>query len=439
MRVAIFGTGYVGLTSGADFATRGHDVVCVDISEERITGLQNGSMPFFEAGLPELVAQGVQAGKLQFTLDGAAAVRDADIVMVAVGTPLGADGTADLRAVWDVAGVYGAHVAQPSVFVIKSTVPVGTSERAFAIIREAMTDKTLEVAVASNPEFLSQGTAVRDTQSPTRIVVGADSGMAREKLRTLYASFISAGVPYVEMSPRSSEAVKCAANAFLATKISFINEIANFAQAVGANVDDIAVAIGLDPRIGPHFLKAGLGYGGGCLSKDLRALIAAGHAAGYDFALLPQVEAVNEAQKTLLYDKLSAMLGGVQGKTIAIWGLSFKPGTDDIRHAPALTVVSRLLAEGATVVAHDPQAMANMRRQFPQVTYAADHLAALDGADALVVMTEWSVFCGTSLPDVAKRLKGNVVLDGRNIWKTHDSGSLRYWSIGNPEHAQHGP
>lgn len=422
MHITIFGTGYVGLTTGADLASRGHSVTCVDVNAVRIAGLVRGVMPFFEDGLEELVRGGVAAGTLRFTTDGAEALADVDVALCAVGTPLGDDGKADLRAVRTVAEGFAAHAKRGAVFVVKSTVPVGTGTRCQAVIGDRGT-------VASNPEFLSQGTAVRDTRQPTRIVVGAEDDATHAVLRDMYASFVAEGVPYCAMSRASAEAVKCAANAFLATKISFINEIASYAHAVGADVEEVARGIGLDPRIGPHFLRAGLGYGGGCLSKDVQSLIAAGRDAGYDFRILPAVEAVNDAQRDRLYAALTNMLGGVAGKRVAVWGLSFKPGTDDVRNAPSLRIVGRLLNEGASVVAYDPQAMDAMRRNFPSVVYAPSALAALDGADALVVLTEWDVFRHHTLADVAARMRGNVVLDGRNLWHGQPHEGTRYWSI----------
>lgn len=433
MRIAIIGTGYVGLVSGADFAARGFDVTCVDINAVRIAGLQQGVMPFFEQGLEGLVKAGAAAGKLTFTVDAAAAMAGADIVMCAVGTPLGEDGRADLSAVYEVASTFGASIGGRTILVNKSTVPVGTRDACVQIIKNglAMRGAEHEFAVVSNPEFLSQGTAVSDTAHPTRIVVGAEEHWAKDTLRALYASFLHEGVPYVEMSPRSAETAKCAANAFLATKISFINEIANFCERTGGNVDEVAQSMGLDPRIGPAFLRAGIGYGGGCIPKDTAALIAAGHDAGYEFRMLPAVEAVNALQRELLYAKIVQMMPERKGKRIAVWGLAFKPGTDDLRSAPSLAVIEHLLADGAEVVAFDPAASDNAAKRFPTLEFADTPLGALEGVDALVICTEWKDFSAFSLADIEKAMKGDVVLDGRGVFRMHKMPSgLRYWTIG---------
>lgn len=420
MQLTIFGTGYVGLVTGADFACRGIDVTCVDIDETRIANLTRGVMPFFEDGLPELVARGVADGRLRFTIDGGAALCDADVVMCAVGTPSAADGTADLRAVFAVAELFACHAKDGAVLVNKSTVPVGTAEACAARIndvRRGTSDADKRFSVVSNPEFLSQSTAVRDTARPTRIVVGADDDHGRAVMRELNASFLSAGVPYCAMSQKSAEAVKCAANAFLATKISFANEMANFCEAVGSDVDDVTHAIGLDPRIGPHFLRAGLGYGGGCLSKDVRALLARGAEAGSPFSVLAAVEAVNDRQKIRFYEKFVAALDGVAGKTVAVWGLSFKPGTDDVRNAPSLTIVAKLLEDGATVRAFDPAAMDRARAVFPSVTYAVDAFDAARGAEGLLVLTEWPVFAAVDTDALMHVFSGTVIGDGRGVFR----------------------
>ncbi|MBI1908538.1 UDP-glucose/GDP-mannose dehydrogenase family protein [Candidatus Uhrbacteria bacterium] len=433
MKIAIIGTGYVGLVSGADFASRGFDVVCVDIDAGRIAGLQQGVMPFFEEGLERLVTDGVAAGTLSFTTDGATAIVGADVVMTAVGTPLGADGRADLSAVYDVAAQFGASVTGRAVLVNKSTVPVGTAEACEAIVRGALAKRgvSFDVAVVSNPEFLSQGTAVRDTARPSRIIVGAEEDWAREVMRELNASFIDAGVPYREMSRRSAEMAKVAANAFLATKISFINEIANLCERTGARVDEVAESMGLDSRIGPAFLRAGLGYGGGCIPKDAAALIAAGRDVGYDFRILPAVEEVNALQRELLYAKLCEMLPERKGTRVAVWGLAFKPGTDDLRLAPALSLLAHLLDDGVDVVAFDPAAAANAAKRFPSVTFVDDPMAALAGADALAICTEWNMFSSSTLSDIRDALRGDIVLDGRGVFRTQKPPQgLRYWSIG---------
>ncbi len=423
MHIAIFGTGYVGLVTGADFACRGVNVTCVDIDVARIANLQKGVMPFFEAGLPELVARGVALGHLAFTTDGATAMADADVVFCAVGTPTSDDGRADLRAVFAVAQMFADYAPSHALLVNKSTVPVGTASACAEIVGRDV--------VVSNPEFLSQSTAVNDTAHPTRIVIGTEDERARMILRELNASFIDAGVPYIEVSTKSAEAVKCAANAFLATKISFMNEVANFCEAAGADVTDVATVLGLDPRIGPHFLRAGLGYGGGCLPKDVRALITSGKELGYAFTILPAVEAVNDAQKLRFYKKFSDALGGVNGKTIAVWGLSFKPGTDDMRGAPSMTILQKLLDDGATVRAFDPAAMERSKKIFPSVTYATDALDAARGADAIVILTEWDAFKQIDFSLLSQVFFGTVIADGRGVLRGKKlPQSVRVISVG---------
>lgn len=433
MRIAVIGTGYVGLVSGADFASRGFEVVCVDINAERIAGLQQGVMPFVEDGLPELVARGVATGKLSFTLDAKTAMAGADVVITAVGTPLGDDGRADLRAVYDVAKTFGQAINGQAILINKSTVPVGTRDACMRIVEAELKARDVDFTftAVSNPEFLSQGTAVHDTAHPSRIVIGAAEPWVKEAMRTLYASFIDAGTPYVEMSPRSAEVAKCAANAFLATKISFINEIANFCERTGGNVDEVAKSIGLDPRIGPAFLRAGIGYGGGCIPKDTAALIAAGHDVGYDFRILPAVEEVNNHQCELLYTKLVEMMPERRGKRIAIWGLAFKPGTDDLRSAPSLFIIEKVLADGAEVVAYDPAAAHNAAKIFPSISFAESPLEAIKGADALIICTEWKEFLTFSLNDLASILRDQIVIDGRGVYRaTTTPVGLHYWTVG---------
>lgn len=429
MRIALIGTGYVGLVTGADFACRGQHVMCVDIDTLRIDRLRRGVMPFYEPGLPERVAEAVSGGHLTFTTDAAAAIRDADVVMCAVGTPTGEDGRADLSSVFAVADAFAQHAKDGAILVNKSTVPVGTAEACRARIAAAASN--LRFAVVSNPEFLSQGTAVRDTRNPTRIVVGTTEQWARDILRVVHASFIEDHVPYLEMTPRSAEAVKCAANAFLATKISFINEVANFCERAGGDVEDVARAIGLDPRIGPHFLRPGIGYGGGCLSKDVRALMASGDEVGYVFRLLPAVEAVNEVQKWYLYDRLARAFGGVSGKTVAVWGLSFKPGTDDMRNAPSVPFIRRLLDEGAAVRAFDPVAMEQARMRIPEVALAETAIDAARGADAIVILTEWDEFKEIDFSPLSQAFSGSVVVDGRGVWRARSLPTTwRYIAVG---------
>ncbi|MCR4312172.1 MAG: UDP-glucose/GDP-mannose dehydrogenase family protein [Candidatus Uhrbacteria bacterium] len=395
MRVTILGTGYVGLTTGASLADISHDVTCVDIDDARIAALQAGRMPFFEAGLEEQVCRLVTAGRLQFTSDAAQAVSTADVVICAVGTPSLPDGSADLRAVQAVAAAFREYAAPLAVLVVKSTVPPGTCDRLGVS------------AIAHIPEFLRQGSAVADAEHPDRIVVGCADDHVREVVSKLVAPFITRGVAAVFTDVCSAEVTKYAANAFLATKISFINEIANFCEAIGANVVDVARAIGLDQRIGPAFLRPGVGYGGSCFPKDVQALVATGESSGYHFQILPQVHAVNQMQRERYYLKLLAALGGsVAGRTVAIWGLAFKPGTDDVREAPSLYFIDRLLVDGATVVAHDPLAMPRLAERYPQVRLLGSALETLEGADIVLRLTDDPTFppIPSTIPFVDGRL-----------------------------------
>ena len=433
MKIAIIGTGYVGLVSGADFASRGHEVVCVDINEARIEGLKRGVMPISEAGLPELVAAGVEAGRLEFSTEAEKAIAEAEIVFCCVGTPLGDDGRADCSMIYEVARTFGRAITKPTVLVNKSTVPVGTAVICEKIINDELAARNLSIkfAVVSNPEFLSQGTAVRDTANPSRLIIGSDDAWAIAQMELVNASFIAAGVPKVIMSRASAELAKCAANAFLATKISFINEIANLCELVGANVDDIALSMGLDKRIGPAFLNAGIGYGGGCIPKDTAALIATGQDVGYEFKILPAVQAVNEAQRRILYTKLCEFMPERAGRRIAVWGLAFKPGTDDVRSAPSLQIVEKLLADGAEVVAYDPTAQKNAALLLPQLKFADSPLSAVKEADALLICTEWPEFAELNLDNIAELMRGKLILDGRGVYRKQKKlDNVQYWTVG---------
>jgi UDPglucose 6-dehydrogenase len=438
MKIAIIGTGYVGLVSGADFASRGYEVVCVDINEKRIEGLNRGVMPINEVGLPELVAAGVDAGRLIFSTDAATAIAGAEIVFCCVGTPLREDGRADCSMIYEVARMFGVAITKPTILVNKSTVPVGTAVTCEKIINNELKNREIPnsrpdpfYAVVANPEFLSQGTAVRDTANPSRIVIGSNDAWAVEQMKLVNASFIDAGVPVIVMSRESAELAKCAANAFLATKISFINEIANLCELVGANVDDIAVSMGLDKRIGPSFLQAGIGYGGGCIPKDTAALISTGYDIGYDFKILPAVQAVNEAQRQVMYKKLVEMMPERNGKRIAVWGLAFKPGTDDVRSSPALQLVEQLLADGAKVVAYDPAAQANAEKLLLSLQFATTPLLAVQNADALLICTEWPEFSKLELAAIAEAMADPLILDGRGVYRNQiKPHNLRYWTVG---------
>jgi UDPglucose 6-dehydrogenase len=431
MRLTVLGTGYVGLVAGAGFADFGNDVVCADVDAAKIARLDAGEIPIYEPGLEDLVARNVAEGRLRFTPDIAGAVAGAEIVFVAVGTPQGADGAADMSAIWAVAETIGRAMTGPLVVVNKSTVPVGTADR----VREAIGAHTSHAfAVVSNPEFLKEGDAVNDFMKPDRILIGTDDERARKLLGHLYAPFVRTNDRLQYMDARSAELAKYAANAILATRVSFMNEIANLAERVGADIEAVRRAIGADPRIGPKFLFPGAGFGGSCFPKDLKALI---HLAGQNHVPLDIVTAtdqVNDRQKAVLATKIERHFGGLAGKRIAIWGLAFKPRTDDIREAPALTLIERLFAGGAReVVAHDPAAMANVKTLLGDRVRLVDHMYdALAGADALALVTEWHEFRRPDFARMRKLLAEPVVFDGRNIWDGDELRSLgfTYYGIG---------
>ena len=441
MRVTIFGTGYVGLVTGTCLAEVGHEVVCVDIDTAKIDGLCNGIIPIYEPGLEPMVKANHAEGRLRFTTDAATAIAHGDVIFIAVGTPPDEDGSADLQYVLAVANTIGAHLQRHAVVVDKSTVPVGTADKVSATIAAAMDARGAKVAydVVSNPEFLKEGAAVEDCMRPDRIVIGADSAVAIEKLKRLYAPFNRNHERIVVMDVRSAELTKYAANAMLATKISFMNEVANLAERMGADIEKVRIGIGSDPRIGYSFIYPGAGYGGSCFPKDVKALV---HSAGeYDFdaKLLKSVEAVNKSQKQLLFRKISAAFDGkVADRTIAIWGLAFKPNTDDMREAPSRELMEALWAEGAMVRAYDPVAMNEARRIYgdrADLTLVASAEAALEGADALAIVTEWQEFRSPDFELIRDRLSTPVIFDGRNLYDPAlvKSFGLRYHGIGRGE------
>src|SRR6185369_3228134 len=391
MRIAVIGTGYVGLVTGSCFAESGNEVTCVDIDARKIERLRQGQMPIYEPGLEELVVRNVEAERLHFTTDTVAAIKTARLVFLAVGTPPAADGSADLTALFSVVDAIAPHLRSDAIVVTKSTVPVGTAAKLAARLKE-LTGR--ECDVASNPEFLKEGAALDDFQKPDRVVVGVRRPEVAEVLRTLYAPFLRTENPFLVMSPESSEMTKYVANALLATKISFINEMANLCERMQADIDDVRRGIGHDQRIGFAFLFPGVGYGGSCFPKDVRALVRKAEEAHVEPRILAAVDAVNTAQKEVLFHKLRDHFAGeLAGRTIAVWGLSFKTRTDDIREAPALVLIDQLLAAGAIVRAHDPVAMPNVRAIYGEkVTFCEQQYEALDGADALAIVTEWSEF-----------------------------------------------
>ncbi|MBQ7762307.1 MAG: UDP-glucose/GDP-mannose dehydrogenase family protein [Flavobacteriales bacterium] len=421
MKIAIVGTGYVGLVSGTCFAEMGTEVTCVDIDKEKIERLNNGFVPIFEPGLDELVAKNVREGRLKFTTDLKECLDDVSVVFSAVGTPPDEDGSADLKYVLDVARTVGQNINNYVVLVTKSTVPVGTASKVKEAIREELRKRGLEDVefdVASNPEFLKEGAAVKDFMSPDRVVIGVDSERARKLLEKLYKPFTLNGYPIIFMDIHSAEMTKYAANAMLATRISFMNDIANLCELIGADVDMVRKGMGADERIGSKFLYAGAGYGGSCFPKDVKALSHIGLEAGYKMRVIDAVDKVNNSQKEIVAVKLSDAFGGnISGKVIALWGLAFKPETDDMREAPSLTVIKRLVDAGAKVKAFDPVAMDEAKRRMGDIIeYCPSKYEAARGADALAIMTEWRQFRLPDWAEIKKIMKGSIIVDGRNIY-----------------------
>jgi UDPglucose 6-dehydrogenase len=425
VRVAVVGSGYVGLVAGACFAETGNEVACADISEAKIAMLQRNEIPIYEPGLEEMVRRNQGEGRLVFTTDVSAAVRAAEVVFIAVGTPEGEDGSADLKYVLAVATTIGKNLTPGKVVVTKSTVPVGTAAKVHAAIAA---ESTAPFAVCSNPEFLKEGAAIDDFMKPDRVVIGVEDDAAREQLRELYSPFVRSGNPILFMDIASAEVTKYAANAMLATRISFINQVAQFCERVGADVDLVRKGIGTDRRIGPAFLFPGPGYGGSCFPKDVKALIRNGEEVGLRFDLLEAVESVNERQKRRMLEKLVAECGGsLAGKRIAVWGLAFKAETDDMRESPSIPLVEGALAAGATVVVHDPKAHETAEHVFgKRVTYATDPWAAVEGADALCVVTEWLVYRNPDFDRLKRLLRQPLIIDGRNLWDPARMGQLGF-------------
>ena len=419
MNIAIVGTGYVGLVSGTCFAEMGAHVTCVDVDAQKIEKLKNGIMPIYEPGLEELVKRNVEFERLKFTTDLTEVLDDVEVVFSAVGTPPDEDGSADLKYVLAVAKQFGQHINKFTILVTKSTVPVGTAKKVKAAIQAELDKRGVDVPfdVASNPEFLKEGAAIKDFMSPDRVVVGTESEKAKEVMTRLYRPLMLQNFRVIFMDIPSAEMTKYAANAMLATRISFMNDIANLCERVGANVDSVRKGIGSDSRIGTKFLYAGCGYGGSCFPKDVKALVHTGMDNDYHMEVIEAVERVNEKQKSIVYDKIIKTAGDVKGKTIAIIGLAFKPETDDMREAPALVVIDKLLKDGATVRVFDPVAMDECKRRIGDVvTYCKNMYDAADGADVFALMTEWHQFRMPSWNVIQKVMNGNVVVDGRNIY-----------------------
>ena len=431
MDVAVIGTGYVGLVAGVCFAELGHRVTCVDKDVDKVETLKVGKLPIYEPGLGEMLPRNLEAGRIAFTTDLASAIAAAEVVFIAVGTPPGEDGAADLQHVEAVASAIGNALDAYTVLVVKSTVPVGTCERVREIVAAA-SSKPFDVV--SNPEFLREGVAVSDFMEPDRIVVGADSERAQAVMARLYAPLVNAGAPLISMDVRSSELTKYASNAMLATRISFANEIANLCARVGADIENVRQGMGSDTRIGPHFLQAGVGYGGSCFPKDVKALVRTAAAHGLPLRILDAVERVNEEQKALLVAQIVADMGAdLSGRVFALWGLAFKPDTDDMREAPSLTVIRGLKAAGAQVRAHDPEAQESARVELgDDIIYDDDAYACLEGADALILLTEWSEYRAPDWERVAALMRGAHVYDGRNLWSADEVKALglAYFGIG---------
>jgi UDPglucose 6-dehydrogenase len=437
LKISIVGTGYVGLVTGACFAEVGNDVLCLDLDEKKIRTLESGGIPIYEPGLEDVVKRNVAAGRLHFTTDIERAVRFGTVQFIAVGTPPGEDGSADLKHVVAAARNIGRHMTDHKVVVDKSTVPVGTADKVRAAITEELARRGTKVpfAVVSNPEFLKEGAAIEDFMRPDRVVVGSDDAQATQIMRALYAPFQRNHERLLVMDVRSAELTKYAANAMLATRISFMNELANLAERIGADIEEVRKGIGSDPRIGYQFLYAGIGYGGSCFPKDVKALIHTAREAGAALPVLDAVEEVNADQKRVLAAKILKRFGKLAGKRIAVWGLAFKPNTDDMREAPSRVLIEELLANGATVSAYDPIAIPAAKIAFADlkgITYADSPLAALKEADALAVVTEWKEFRSPDFQAIREHLRTPAVFDGRNLYDPEEMkrGGLEYYPVG---------
>ncbi|MBP9191484.1 MAG: UDP-glucose/GDP-mannose dehydrogenase family protein [Ignavibacteria bacterium] len=431
MKLAIVGTGYVGLVTGTCLADTGNDVICVDNNIEKVEKLKNNIMPIYEPDLDTYFERNVSEGRLKFTTNLKEATDHADIIFLALPTPPGEDGSADLSYILGVADELGKIITNYKVIVNKSTVPVGTAE----LVRAAVSKNTdIEFDVVSNPEFLREGLAVDDFMKPDRIVIGTKSEKARKMMEDLFAPFVRQGNPIVFMDERSSELTKYASNSYLATRITFMNEIANICERIGADVDLVRIGMGNDTRIGKRFLFPGIGYGGSCFPKDVSALYKSAKQYGYDFEILDSVMRINEMQKTVIVPKIKEYFNNdLKGKKIALWGLAFKPDTDDIREAPALYIIDKLINEGASITAYDPEAMENVKKLLgDKIEFVTDHYDALKDADALVIATEWSVFRTPDFEKVTKNMKAKVIFDGRNLYDLNQMEKLGFYysSIG---------
>ena len=437
MKISVFGSGYVGLVAGACFADVGNEVTCVDVDENKINMLNNGEVPIYEPGLAEIVNRNRKEERLFFTTDTKSAIKKSSVIFIAVGTPPDEDGSADLKYVLSVAKTIGQNMNGFKVIVDKSTVPVGTAEKVTAEIKK-YTD--IEFAVVSNPEFLKEGAAIDDFMKPDRVIIGTSNDEAKEIMANLYSAFVRTGKPIIFMDEKSAELTKYAANSLLATKISFINEISNVCDLVGADVEMVRKGIGSDVRIGPYFIFPGTGYGGSCFPKDVKAIIKTSSEYDYDFKILKSVEEVNENQKTVLLPKIEKYFkSNLKGKVFAMWGLSFKPKTDDMREAPAINMIYALIERGVKIQAHDPEALNEAKRIFStksenEITFFEKRYDALEGADALVIMTEWNQFREPDYYLIKETLKSPVIFDGRNLYNLDRMKRLGidYFCIGRP-------
>jgi UDPglucose 6-dehydrogenase len=430
MKIAVVGTGYVGLVTGTCLAEVGTDVTCIDIDIHKIENLKNGIMPIYEPGLEAMVTRNFNKGKLHFSTQISESIQGADVAFIAVGTPPGEDGSADLQYVLKVASQIGANINSYVVVVTKSTVPVGTAEKVRSAVQAELDKRgvSIDFDIASNPEFLKEGAAIDDFMKPDRIVVGVDADKAQETMGKLYKPFIMNGHPLIFMDIPSAEMTKYAANSMLATRISFMNDIANLCEIMGADVNAVRRGIGSDPRIGSRFIYAGIGYGGSCFPKDVKALIKTGAQNNYRMRILEAVEEVNEAQKSVLFNKITKSLGNdLSGKTFAMWGLSFKPNTDDMREAPSLVLIEKIKAAGGNIIAYDPVAMPETKHLIGDAIHFVDEpYRALENADALLLVTEWSEFKLPDFDEVSKRLKNKLIFDGRNIYDKAEMAELGY-------------
>lgn len=439
MKISIFGTGYVGLVTGICFAEMGNEVICADVDQSKIAKLNDGISPIFEPGLDDLIANNMKANRVKFTTDLKSAIEKSDLLFIAVGTPSDVDGSADLKYVLQVAETIGQNMNAYKVVINKSTVPVGTAGKVKNAILTALQKRgvNIEFDVVSNPEFLREGCAIEDALKPARVVVGVESEKAKEAMRRLYEPFLKSGNPLLVMDPLSSEMTKYAANSMLAAKISLMNEFSRVCEKVGADIENVRRGIGSDPRIGPHFIFAGVGYGGSCFPKDVRALIKAGSLVDENMEILKSVESANEIQRRNFISKITKKLKSIKGKKVAVWGVAFKPGTDDIREAPSLDIIEQLLKEGAIVQAYDPVAADNTKEYFKtnsSLVFYNEQYDVLPGAEALIIVTEWKSFREPNFEKMKSLMNSAIIFDGRNIYNPKDvkATGFEYWSIGRP-------